>query len=53
MHWLSLLLAGLVAGVIATLLTLGRGPGGFIVTGLIGITGPLPTTWGGGRLLHL
>lgn len=53
MHWLSVFLVGLVIGVIAKLLTPGRDPGGFIVTGLIGVAGSLLATWVGVHLLHL
>jgi len=53
MHWLSVFLVGLVIGVIAKLLTPGRDPGGFIVTGLIGVAGSLLATWVGVHVLHL
>ncbi|MBU6246429.1 MAG: GlsB/YeaQ/YmgE family stress response membrane protein [Xanthomonadaceae bacterium] len=53
MHWLWVFLVGLVVGTIAKLLTPGRDPGGFIVTGLIGIAGSLLATWVGVHLLHL
>ena len=39
MHWLWVLLIGLVVGAVAKLLTPGKDPGGFIVTILIGIVG--------------
>jgi uncharacterized membrane protein YeaQ/YmgE (transglycosylase-associated protein family) len=38
---LSWILFGLVVGIIAKLLMPGRDPGGFIVTGLLGIAGAL------------
>ena len=53
MHWLWVFLVGLVVGVIAKLLTPGRDPGGFIVTGLIGIAGSLLATRVGVHVLHM
>jgi uncharacterized membrane protein YeaQ/YmgE (transglycosylase-associated protein family) len=53
MHWLWVFIVGLVVGLIAKLLTPGRDPGGFILTGLIGIAGSLLATWVGQHLLHL
>lgn len=53
MHWLWVFLVGLVVGLIAKLLTPGRDPGGFIVTGLIGIAGSLAATWVGQNVLHM
>ena len=45
MHWLWVVLIGLVVGAVAKFLTPGRDPGGFIVTILIGIAGSLIATW--------
>jgi len=41
LHFIGLILFGLVVGVIAKLLMPGRDPGGFIVTILLGIAGSL------------
>ena len=43
MHWLMIILIGFVAGAIAKVLI--RGPGGFIVTTLLGIVGAVFATW--------
>jgi uncharacterized membrane protein YeaQ/YmgE (transglycosylase-associated protein family) len=45
LSFLSLVLFGLVVGVIAKLLMPGRDPGGFIVTILLGIAGALLGGW--------
>ena len=45
MHWLWVVLIGLVVGAVAKFLTPGRDPSGFIVTILIGIAGSLIATW--------
>ena len=50
MHWLGVLLIGLVIGAIAKLLMPGRDPGGFIVTILLGIAGSVVGTWIGRAL---
>lgn len=47
LSFLSLILFGLVVGVIAKLLMPGRDPGGFIVTILLGIAGALLGGWVG------
>jgi uncharacterized membrane protein YeaQ/YmgE (transglycosylase-associated protein family) len=47
LSFLSLVLFGLVVGVIAKLLMPGRDPGGFIVTILLGIAGALLGGWVG------
>lgn len=39
------IIIGLVAGIIAKLLTPGRDPGGFIITTLLGIAGAFLATW--------
>lgn len=39
MHYLWMFIVGLVVGVVAKFLTPGKDPGGFIVTGLLGIGG--------------
>lgn len=41
MSWIIWIILGLVAGIIAKLLMPGRDPGGFIITGLLGIVGAL------------
>ena len=43
--WLWAFIIGLIVGVVAKLLMPGKDPGGFIVTGLIGIAGSLVATW--------
>lgn len=43
--WLWAFIIGLIVGVIAKLLMPGKDPGGFIVTGLLGIAGSLVATW--------
>jgi len=45
LSFLSLVLFGLVVGVIAKLLMPGRDPGGFIITILLGIAGALLGGW--------
>ena len=45
MHWLWVILIGLVIGAVAKLLMPGKDPGGFIVTMLLGIAGSLVATW--------
>jgi uncharacterized membrane protein YeaQ/YmgE (transglycosylase-associated protein family) len=45
MHWLWVVLIGLVVGALAKFIMPGRDPGGFIVTILIGIAGSLVATW--------
>ena len=47
MHWLWVILIGLVIGAVAKLLMPGRDPGGFIVTILLGIAGSIVGTWVG------
>lgn len=47
MHWLWVILIGLVVGALAKLIMPGKDPGGFIVTILIGIAGSLVGTWVG------
>ena len=44
MHWLWVLLIGLVIGAVAKFVMPGKDPGGFIVTILIGIAGSLVGT---------
>ena len=43
--WLWAFIIGLVVGVIAKLLMPGKDPGGFIITGLLGIAGSLVATY--------
>ena len=45
MHWLWVILIGLIIGVVAKLLMPGKDPGGFIVTTLLGIGGSVLATW--------
>ncbi|HKR84421.1 MAG TPA: GlsB/YeaQ/YmgE family stress response membrane protein [Terriglobales bacterium] len=45
MHWLWVILIGLVVGAVAKLLMPGKDPGGFIITMLLGIAGSLVATW--------
>ncbi|HVJ61907.1 MAG TPA: GlsB/YeaQ/YmgE family stress response membrane protein [Tahibacter sp.] len=45
MYWLWAFIIGLVVGVIAKLLMPGKDPGGFFITGLLGIAGSLLATW--------
>ncbi|MEO8670168.1 MAG: GlsB/YeaQ/YmgE family stress response membrane protein [Tahibacter sp.] len=49
MHWLWMFIVGLLVGVVAKFLTPGKDPGGFFVTGLIGVAGMFV----GGYLTHL
>ena len=50
MHWLWAFLIGLVVGIIAKFLVPGKDPGGFIITGLLGIAGSLLAGWAGQQL---
>ena len=52
MHFLAMIIFGLIVGVVAKLLMPGRDPGGFIVTILIGIVGALLGGWVG-RMMGL
>jgi len=52
LSFLSLILFGLVVGVIAKLLMPGRDPGGFIITILLGIAGSIIGAWVG-RMMGL
>ena len=45
MHWVWVLLIGLIVGALAKLLMPGKDPGGIIVTILIGIAGSVIATW--------
>jgi uncharacterized membrane protein YeaQ/YmgE (transglycosylase-associated protein family) len=45
MHWLWVILIGLIIGAVAKLLRPGKDPGGFIVTILLGIAGSIVATW--------
>ncbi len=47
MHWIAVFFIGLVIGLLARLLTPGRGPRGIILTALLGIAGSLVGTWAG------
>lgn len=50
MHWLWVFLIGLVVGIIAKFLVPGKDPGGFIITGLLGIAGSLLAGWAGQQM---
>jgi uncharacterized membrane protein YeaQ/YmgE (transglycosylase-associated protein family) len=52
MHWLWVILIGLIIGAVAKLLMPGKDPGGFIITILLGIGGSIVATWLG-RVLGL
>ena len=45
MHWLWVVLIGLVVGALAKLIMPGKDPSGFIVTTLLGIAGAVVATW--------
>jgi uncharacterized membrane protein YeaQ/YmgE (transglycosylase-associated protein family) len=45
MHWLGVIIIGLIVGAIAKLLMPGKDPGGFIITMLLGIAGSVVATW--------
>ena len=45
MHWLWVILIGLVVGALAKIIMPGRDPGGFIVTILLGIAGSVVGTF--------
>ena len=45
MHWLWVILIGLITGALAKFLMPGKDPGGFIVTILLGIAGSVVATW--------
>ena len=47
MHWIWVVLIGLVVGAVAKLLMPGKDPGGLIVTILLGIAGSVVGTWVG------
>ena len=48
MHWLWVIIIGFLAGAIAKLFI--HGPGGFIVTTLLGIAGAIFASWLGQRI---
>jgi uncharacterized membrane protein YeaQ/YmgE (transglycosylase-associated protein family) len=50
MHWLWVFIVGLVVGLVAKALTPGKDPGGFIITGLLGIAGSVLSTYIGEKL---
>ncbi|HEX7112205.1 MAG TPA: GlsB/YeaQ/YmgE family stress response membrane protein [Mizugakiibacter sp.] len=50
LHWIWMFLIGLVIGVVAKFLMPGKDPGGFIITGLLGIAGSLLAGWLGQTL---
>jgi uncharacterized membrane protein YeaQ/YmgE (transglycosylase-associated protein family) len=45
LHWLWVVLIGLVVGALAKLVMPGKDPGGWIVTALLGIAGSVVATW--------
>ncbi|TDQ84321.1 putative membrane protein YeaQ/YmgE (transglycosylase-associated protein family) [Dongia mobilis] len=45
MGWLSWILFGLIAGIVAKFIMPGRDPGGFVITILIGIAGAFVGGW--------
>jgi uncharacterized membrane protein YeaQ/YmgE (transglycosylase-associated protein family) len=45
MHWLGVILIGLVVGALAKLIMPGNDPGGVIITILLGIAGSVVGTW--------
>jgi uncharacterized membrane protein YeaQ/YmgE (transglycosylase-associated protein family) len=45
MHWLWMFIVGLVVGIVAKFLMPGRDPGGFIITGILGIAGMFVGGW--------
>jgi uncharacterized membrane protein YeaQ/YmgE (transglycosylase-associated protein family) len=45
LHWIWVILIGLLIGAVAKLLMPGKDPGGIIVTMLLGIAGSLVATW--------
>jgi uncharacterized membrane protein YeaQ/YmgE (transglycosylase-associated protein family) len=45
LHWIWVILIGLVIGAIAKLVMPGKDPGGIIVTMLLGIAGSIVATW--------
>jgi uncharacterized membrane protein YeaQ/YmgE (transglycosylase-associated protein family) len=45
MHWLWVVLIGLIVGAVAKLLMPGKDPGGFVVTILLGTAGSVVATW--------
>jgi len=45
LHWLWVVLIGLVIGALAKLIMPGKDPGGFVVTALLGVAGSLVATW--------
>ena len=45
LHWLWVIIIGLVVGALAKLIMPGKDPGGFIITILLGIAGSLGATW--------
>ncbi|MFZ3238781.1 MAG: GlsB/YeaQ/YmgE family stress response membrane protein [Stellaceae bacterium] len=48
MHWLWVIIIGFLAGAVAKLFV--HGPGGFIVTTLLGIVGAIFASWLGQRI---
>ena len=50
MHFLGVIIIGLLVGIVAKLLMPGRDPGGFIITILLGIAGAVVAGWIGRAL---
>ncbi|TAM81152.1 MAG: GlsB/YeaQ/YmgE family stress response membrane protein [Acidobacteria bacterium] len=44
MHWLWIAVIGVVIGALAKFVMPGKDPGGFFITALLGIAGPVPAT---------
>ena len=45
MSWLWMFIVGLIVGIVAKFLMPGKNPGGFIITGLLGIAGMFLGGW--------
>lgn len=45
LHWLWIILIGLIIGIVAKFLMPGKDPGGFIITAIIGIVGAFIGGW--------
>jgi len=50
MHWLWVIIVGLVVGLLAKAIMPGKDPGGFIITALLGIAGSFISTYVGEQL---
>jgi uncharacterized membrane protein YeaQ/YmgE (transglycosylase-associated protein family) len=45
LHWLGILIIGLIAGAVAKLIMPGKDPGGFLVTMVLGVAGAFLATF--------